>query len=43
MLVEDQLAYPGDILVDQGEADQFLASQLHPMHWPRRWLPAGND
>jgi S-formylglutathione hydrolase len=22
--------YPGDILVDQGEADQFLASQLHP-------------
>ncbi|MGH9522081.1 MAG: S-formylglutathione hydrolase [Terriglobales bacterium] len=23
-------AYPGDILVDQGEADQFLAEQLHP-------------
>lgn len=23
-------AYPGEILVDQGEADQFLANQLHP-------------
>lgn len=22
--------YPGDILVDQGEADQFVATQLHP-------------
>ena len=29
-MVEDQLAYPGDILVDQGKADQFLGSQLHP-------------
>ena len=25
-----QEAYPGPILVDQGLADQFLASQLHP-------------
>ena len=25
-----QAAYPGPILVDQGEADQFLETQLHP-------------
>jgi len=23
-------AYPGHILVDQGQADQFLVEQLHP-------------
>ena len=30
MAQQQQVPYPGGILIDQGEADQFLVEQLHP-------------
>ena len=40
-LIEDGARFRGTILVDQGEADKFLASQLQPEHLDRACRDAG--
>ena len=40
-LIEDGARFPGTILIDQGETDPFLQSQLQPEHFDRACRDAG--
>ena len=42
-LVEDGARFPGRILIDQGDADQFLAEQLKPERFVEACNKAGQD